>query len=238
MLRLFRGEVVGNVLLVVQVNAGHDVTMDLSKKPPMKGLLLIAGVITLVVTLLRILGESKGWDESLFNREAGGRSWFGIIWLVPAFGILFGRRLAKAGTKPPFVTSFFVPMFAAVGLFGAVAYCASHFQDENLREKVQYVYYAGPVVALLGLLVWPRAFMACLAYAFLARVPVMVVQYLDIHKGWQTHYGKMLPGMPTNMSAEEKVLHLTLAQVGFWLPFTILLGGGMAALGAATVKKA
>ena len=60
--------------------------MDLSKKPPMRGLLLIAGTITLVVTLLRILGESKGWDENLFNREAGGRSWFGIIWLVPVLG--------------------------------------------------------------------------------------------------------------------------------------------------------
>jgi len=212
--------------------------MDLSKKPPMRGLLLIAGTITLVVTLLRILGESKGWDENLFNREAGGRSWFGIIWLVPVFGILFGRRLAKAGTKPPFVTSFFVPMFAAVGLFGAAAYCAGQLQDENLREKVQYVYYAGPVVALLGLLAWPRAFMACLSYGLLARVPVMVVQYLDIHRGWQTHYGKMLPGMPTAMTAEDKLLHLTLAQLGFWLPFTILLGGGMAALGAATVKKA
>ena len=78
--------------------------MDLSKKPPMGGLLLIAGSITLVVTLLRLLGEVKGWDGSLFSAEAGGRSWFGIIWLVPVFGILFGRRLAKAGAKPPFVT--------------------------------------------------------------------------------------------------------------------------------------
>ena len=212
--------------------------MDLSKKPPMRGLLLIAGSITLVVTLLRLLGEWKGWDKSLFSDEAGGRSWFGIVWLVPVFGILFGRRLAKGGTTPPFVTSFFVPMFAAVGLFFAVVYCGNELKDESLREKVQYVYLAGPVVALLGLLAWPRAFMVCLYYGLLARVPVMVVQYLDIYRGWQTHYGKMLPGMPTSLSAEEKLLHLTLAQVGFWLPFTILLGGGMAALGAATVKKA
>jgi hypothetical protein len=204
----------------------------------MGGLLLIAGSITLVVTLLRILGEYKGWDESLFNREAGGRSWFGIIWLVPVFGFMFGRRLAK-GTTPPFVTSFFVPMFAAVGLFFAAVYCGNQLKDENLLEKVQYVYYAGPLVALLGLLVWPRAFMACLTYGLLARVPVMVVQYLSIYGNLQqTHYGKMLPGMPTNMNAADRLVHLTLAQAGFWLPFTILLGGGMAALGAATVKKA
>src|SRR5262245_12724475 len=124
--------------------------MDLSKKPPMRGLLLIAGSITLVVTILRAVGEGKGWDENLFNREAGGRSWFGIIWLVPVFGVMFGRRLAKSGTKPPFVTSFFVPMFAAVGLFFGVVYCSNQLTDENLREKLQYVYYAGPVVALLG----------------------------------------------------------------------------------------
>ncbi|HZN40952.1 MAG TPA: hypothetical protein VFD82_19255 [Planctomycetota bacterium] len=211
--------------------------MDLSKKPPIGGLLLIAGIVTLVVTLVRLVGEWKGWDASMFSAEAGGRSWFGIIWLVPVFGILFGRRLAK-GTTPPFVTSFFVPMFAAVGLFFAVVYCGNQLKDESLREKVQYVYYAGPIVALLGLLAWPRAFMTFLYYGLLARVPVLVVQYLDINRGWQTHYGKMLPGMPGSMSAEEKLLHLTLAQVGFWLPFTILLGGGMAALGAATVKKA
>ena len=212
--------------------------MDLSKKPPMRGLLLIAGSITLVVTILRVVGESKGWDENLFSREAGGKSWFGIIWLVPVFGFMFGRRLAKGGSSAPFVTSFFVPMFAAVGLFFAWVYCGQQFKDDALREKVQYVFYAGPVVALLGLLVWPRAFMACLFYGLLARVPVMLVQYLSLNGGWQTHYGKLMPGMPTGMSFNETILHLTLAQLGFWLPFTILLGCGTAALGAATVRKA
>ncbi|HEX6813719.1 MAG TPA: hypothetical protein VF384_19015 [Planctomycetota bacterium] len=210
--------------------------MDFSKKPPTKGLIVIAAVITLVVTMIRFAGEWKGWDPRLFNPEPGASA-FGITWLVPIFGVMFGRRLAKGGAKPPFVKSFFVPMFAALGLMFAMLFCLQNLKDESLLEKLQYVYYAGPLVALLGLLVWPRAFVTCLIYGVLARVPVLVLQYLAIQNGWsQTHYGKVPPGLPTG--ADDRLWMLTLAQGGFWIPFTVLLGGGMAALGAATVRKA
>ena len=52
-------------------------------------------VITLAVTLLRLVGELQGWSPLLFNREAGGGgALVGISWLVPVFGAWFGWKLA------------------------------------------------------------------------------------------------------------------------------------------------
>ena len=65
----------------------------------------------------------------------------------------------------------------------------------------------------------------------------VVVQFLDVKNGWQTHYGKFPARLPT-MSPDERLWLLGLTQCSFWLPFTVLLGGGFAALGAATVRKA
>src|SRR3990172_9861836 len=38
----------------------------------MRKLILVPAVITLAVTLLRLVGELQGWSEGLFNRSAGG----------------------------------------------------------------------------------------------------------------------------------------------------------------------
>ena len=48
-------------------------------------LILVPAVITLAVTLLRLVGELQGWSPALFNR--GDKAWspglVGIVWLVP-----------------------------------------------------------------------------------------------------------------------------------------------------------
>ena len=53
-------------------------------------------LITLAVTLLRLVGELQGWSPRLFSREAGGGgALVGISWLVPVFGAWFGCKLAS-----------------------------------------------------------------------------------------------------------------------------------------------
>ena len=62
------------------------------------GLVFVPALITLAVTILRLVGELMGWSAALFSREAGGGfSLIGIVWLVPIFGIYFAYRLAKSG---------------------------------------------------------------------------------------------------------------------------------------------
>ncbi len=206
-------------------------------KPRAMGLVWVATFVTLVVTIVRVVGEFEGWDARWFSSAAevpGGL--FDIVWLVPPFGLLFGRRLAQAGSRPPFVSGFFVPMFAWLVLLAAAGFVVATLEGKELRDKMSYLLFGGPALAMLGLFAWPRAFVTNLTYAVLARLPVIVVQYLDIENGWQTHYGKVHPKIPP-MSAEERLWLLTLVQGSFWLPFTVLLGGGFAALGAATVRK-
>lgn len=205
-------------------------------KPRTLGLVWIASSLTLVATVLRVVGETKGWDPVWFSAESPPRGWFDIALLAPFFGFLFGRRLAQAGSRPPFVAAFFVPMFGLLALIAGTALVFTTFEGEALREKAVYVAYGGPVLALLGMFAWPRAFATTLVYAVLARIPVVVVQFLDVQNGWQTHFRK-LPGKLPLLTADQLTWWLGFAQCSFWLPFTVLLAGGFAALGSATVRK-
>ena len=64
-------------------------------------LIVVPAVITLAVTLLRLIGELQRWSPRLFSREAGGAGAIvGIVWLVPIFGIYFAIRLNQAGHGP------------------------------------------------------------------------------------------------------------------------------------------
>ncbi|MBL8735003.1 MAG: hypothetical protein JNL12_01120 [Planctomycetes bacterium] len=205
-------------------------------KPRALPLLLVAAALTLVVTLLRLVGERQGWDPNWFSTEPGSPlNPFGIVWLVPVFGFLLGRRLAAAG-KPPFVASFFVPAFGFVAMVGAGVFVLHHFDGDELKAAMQWLWIGSPCLALLALFAWPRAFFATLAYGLMARVPVALVQYFDVEHGWQTHYGKVHPKL-VGMDAASRHLFLAMAQATQWLPFTILAGTACAALGAATVRR-
>ena len=197
----------------------------------------VAAALTLLVTGLRLVGELQGWDSAWFDSRAGSPlAPFGIVWLVPLFGFLFGRRIALAHPRPPFLSAFFVPMFGLAALVAAAGHIAREVPAESMRAAVGYLGWGAPALALLALFAWPRAFAVNLLYGVLARAPVAMVQYLDIQNGWQTHYGRVHPHFE-GASADERLWLLAMAQLTLWLPFTVLLGGGAAALGAATVRK-
>ncbi|MFN9307970.1 MAG: hypothetical protein ACK6DT_18180 [Planctomycetota bacterium] len=201
-------------------------------------LMLVASIVTLLLTVARTLGEMFQWHAKWFQTDAGGvGSPFGIVWLVPLFGFLFGRRAAHMGSRPPFLAAFAVPLAGATAVVGAAAWITAQVQGAELQQWMTRVAYAAPAVALLALFVWPRMFFVTLAYGVLARAPVAVVQWLDLRNGWGTHYGKVHPKLPADLTSDAKLHLLTLAQFGLWVPFTILVGTACAALGAATVRR-
>jgi hypothetical protein len=201
-------------------------------------LMLVASIVTLLLTVARTLGEMFQWHAKWFQTDAGGvGSPFGIVWLVPLFGFLFGRRAAHMGSRPPFLAAFAVPLAGAAAVVGAAAWITAQVQGAELQQWMTRVAYAAPAVALLALFVWPRMFFVTLAYGVLARAPVAVVQWLDLRNGWGTHYGKVHPKLPADLTSDAKLHLLTLAQFGLWVPFTILVGTACAAIGAATVRR-
>src|SRR5262245_46835691 len=68
---------------------------------PLRRLILVPSVVTLAVTLLRLVGELQNWSPRLFNKEAGGGgAVVGIAWLVFIFGAWFAWKLIDMGYAP------------------------------------------------------------------------------------------------------------------------------------------
>lgn len=212
--------------------------MSDKKKRGLFGAILIAGSITLLVSLLRLFGEYMTWSSAWFNPDAGGPlSIIGIAWLPIVFGFWFGRGLAasgKAPRKPGLALLLCLVGFAL--LLGGLMFIGSQYKGDELKQMFRYIWIGAPCLTVLALLAWPSAFGANLFYAVLARAPVVAIQYIAIARNMGTHYEKVAPELG-QMSADDRAFGLMMAQVTVWVPYTILLGGMFAALGAMTVKK-
>ena len=67
------------------------------RKSSMTSLILTPALITLAVTVLRLVGELQNWSPRFFSRQAGGAgAVVGIVWLVPIFGT---RRRANVASN-------------------------------------------------------------------------------------------------------------------------------------------
>lgn len=195
---------------------------------------LVAGLLTLAVSALRLYGERHDWDPTWFAKAAGGGGGLmGIAFLVPVFGFWFGRRLASGGNRPAHAGKAALWCLLGFGLvFGVFA-----FVQRVLTEPMQQVWVMGiatPLVGLCALKAWRSAWFVCVLYGFLARLPVVAIQHQAIASGWDVHYAKGPPNVP----ADVVEVMLTVAQLTFWpLAFTPIVGGLFAALGAMTVRR-
>ena len=65
------------------------------ERPNYMKLVMVPALITLAITVLRLVGEFLDLPAWLANKEAGGAgALLGIVWLAPIFGIYFVYRLA------------------------------------------------------------------------------------------------------------------------------------------------
>jgi len=100
-------------------------------------LILAPALISLAITLIRLIGELQHWSEWWFSPKAGGGgSPIGVSWLVPIFGIYFGLKLARAGDGPsnPWRAVLFGLLAVAV-LFGALG-IAVKLPDQRLIAQI------------------------------------------------------------------------------------------------------
>jgi len=195
-------------------------------------LIFIPSVITLAVTLLRLVGELQVWPTVLFSREAGGGgSIIGITWLALIFGVYFALKIARAGEATPGAGR--VIGFALLGLvmtfvggylgFGMKA----EFPGKIIIGLALIV--VGGVIPFLG---WKALSKVLLAYGYAARIPVVIVMYFAMRGDWHTHYDAIPPDFPTDLSFWAKYIQLAVVpQMVMWIAFTIIMGslfGGIA----------
>jgi hypothetical protein len=190
-------------------------------------LIVVPAIITLAVTLLRLVGELQSWSPTLFNREAGGgMALVGIVWLVPVFGIYFALRLARDGAGPGKLLRAFALVLLALVLTpvaGGVAYVAG-VDPMSLTMLVIYAVVA-VVSVIVAMKAWPALGRVLVAYGLAARIPVAIVMLVAILANWGTHYDvPPSPDFPA-MAPLAKWFSIGLVpQLTIWIAFTVVVG--------------
>lgn len=203
-------------------------------------LILVPAVITLAVTVLRLVGELQHWSPRLFNPAAGGGgALVGIAWLVPIFGIYFGYMLARAGEGPASAGKALLCAFLGVAVVPVIGFAAVKLGMSPTSFSLFGVYVVLSVVgAVLAYKGWPALGRTLFVYALAARIPVMVVMLFAILGNWGTHYDVAPPNFPA-MSPVAKWLAIgVLPQATVWIWFTMALGALFGALTAAVSGRA
>ena len=214
-------------------------------------LILVPAVITLAVTLLRLVGELQGWSPALFNR--GEEQWspalVGIVWLVPVFGAWFGWKLTRAGSGPGSLGRAFgltlaslavLPLFAFLAPKAGVVPERMWGPNVPLTESLTIlsVFVAFAIVGLaMGILAWPALGRTLLAYGLAARIPVALLMLVAMLGNWGTHYDAR-PSYPPEMSTLGWWVTLGLVpQLFFWIWYTIVFGALFGIVAAAIARR-
>ncbi len=207
-------------------------------RPSITQLILVPAVITLAITILRLVGELQHWSRVLFNPSAGGgAAVVGIAWLPFIFGPYFALKLASAGEGPKSVGK--AIGFAVLGI--AVAVSGGFL---GFAPKLQF-----PGKLLVGLVViaaaaaiqipaWPPFAKTLLAYAYAARIPVAIVMFFAIQGNWGTHYDALPPNYNGPMELLPKYLFIgVIPQLVFWVAYTVVLGALVGTIVAAVARR-
>lgn len=202
-------------------------------------LILVPAVVTLVVTLLRLVGELQNWSPALFSRApGGGGSLVGISWLVPIFGAWFGWVLARSGERPGSVGRALGLTVLAIAIVPATGFVARALGLPELSLATLGLY---AVVSLAGLAVavwaWPGLGRVLLTYAFAARIPVVLVMLFAILGHWGTHYDVLPAGAPEMPPFPKWLAIGVLPQMTIWLWFTVAIGGLFGIVAAAIAGR-
>lgn len=198
----------------------------------LKSLILMPALITLAVTILRLVGELQMWSPRLFSREAGGAgALVGIVWLVPIFGVYFAWKLAKAGLGPGAGR---VIGHGALGL-GLMVLTMVVVSRTLTNQRAQFAVFlvASLVAAWIAYRGWPALGRTLLAYGLAARIPVALVMLVAIYANWGTHYDVAPPNFPPMAPLVKWLMIGLVPQMFMWIPFTIYAGmlcGGLALL--------
>lgn len=206
-------------------------------------LITVPALITLAVTILRLVGELQHWGKPWVGNEAGGgAALIGISWLPIIFGPYFAWKLAAAGDRP--ASGGKAIGFALLSL--AVFVLAGLGTTLTLRNGKPTYFTLVPFVVMLVAafipgIAWRSLGCALLAYAFAARVPVLVVMYIAMSAngghGWGTHYDAIDPMFAQASLLKKWLYEALLPQVTLWVGWTVCLGSIFGTIIAAVAGK-
>jgi len=214
--------------------------MEERKSIPITSLITIPALITLGITILRLVGELEHWPKLFFSRAGGGGGAIvGISWLPIIFGPYFALRLAGVGDRPSSVGK-------AVGyaLLGLVVLFLSAVLAAATRSHLLILTLVAFLVMLVAAFIpgigWRSLGNALVAYAFAARIPVLIVMFLAMRgnggQGWGTHYDVVDPMFAHAGFARKFFYMAILPQMTFWIVWTVVLGSIIGMIAVAVLR--
>jgi len=192
-------------------------------------LLLWPSLLTLAISIARVTSEVQGW----LTTASGGRGLpLGITWCIFVFGGWFGWRLARAGSVPRVAKPWLWALLALLAAAGTVMYGFYPLRAADrseatfvlLRQAVLTAAVATSFGGLAMFVVWPRLAWTLLLYGLGARGTVLAITWLAKHQGWDTHYTKFGPMGIERESMGDTMFGAAVAQLGCWVPFTVIGG--------------
>jgi hypothetical protein len=212
------------------------------RRPSIPQLILVPALISLGVTLLRLVGERQHWSKAWFTTDMGA-SIVAIVWLAPVFGVYFALRLVKAGAasssarRPMFFAVLGVAVIMARDWIGSALHISTTFQ-----ARLVFIWSILALAAIVTLPGWPALFKTMLAYAYAARLPVAAIMFFAFRGHWGTHYDAVPTDYPAGMGLVSTWLWMAFfPQLVFWVGFTMVSGmlfGSVAAAFARLLRRA
>lgn len=213
------------------------------ERPSTMQLILVPALLTLAVTILRLVGELQHWSPTFFNSSAGGGgALVGISWLPIIFGPYFALKLAGAGDAPTSTgksIAFPILGLAVLVLGGFVAVKGAQVLAP---PRVVLGFVLGFVIMGVGAALcfpgWSSLAKTLLAYGLAARIPVAILMIFALRGNWGTHYDGLPPGYngPTDLLPKWIMIGL-IPQMLLWVSFTIVVGSVFGAIVRAVARR-
>lgn len=203
-----------------------------------RGLILVPAVITLGLTLLRLVGELEHWSPLFFSPAAGGgMAVVGISWLPILFGPYFAVKLTRLGHGASGLWKTFglSLLGLAIMVAGGIVGFAPQFKFPGREILGILLVVLGPTLVTLS---WPALFRVLVAYGYAARIPVAIVMFFALRGHWGTHYDALPPNYsgPTSFIGQYMVIAF-LPQMVVWIAFTVLVGALVGSIVTAVVFR-
>jgi hypothetical protein len=201
-------------------------------------LILVPAIITLGITILRLVGELQHWTPILFNRDAGGGgALIGISWLPLILGPYFAVKLARSARGP-------AGLGRAIGLSvaGLVVLFLGSFVSFAPQVSFPGKFLVGFALIVAAVAItfvgWPTLGKTLIAYGYAARIPVTIIMYFALRGNWGTHYDALPPEYTGPPGVLAKFLFLgVLPQFVFWIAYTVIVGALLGTIAAAVVHR-
>jgi hypothetical protein len=198
-------------------------------------LIAVPAIITLIITILRLVGELQHWPAPWFNSAAGGGgAIIGISWLPIIFGPYFAWKLAMAGEGPASIGKAIGMCLVGLALFVVGAFLAFTGFSKHLTAVLVLGFAVQLVGAFVPRMGWRALGNTLLAYALAARIPVLIVMFIAMSAngghGWGTHYDVVGPELANASFVQKFVYAAVVPQMTLWIAWTTVIGGLMGSI--------